>query len=111
MSTIDMEQYRPGDHNQTARRVLAANAAVSMIPFENRKAQRAADIPVIPVRRQGNRPWCPEEHARRLVVMLGYVGEIANLLERGDARYEDPLLKLASAALAWLDANEADRAR
>lgn len=97
MSAIDMEQYRSGDHNQTARRVLAANAAVSMIPFENRKAQRAADI--------------SEEHARRLAVMLGYVGEIANLLERGDARYEDPLLKLASAALAWLDANEADRAR
>ena len=99
-----MEQYRPGDrgslrasHNQTARIAVIATTATAQIPFENRRVQRTADI--------------PEDHARRLVVMLGHFGEIAKRLEKGDSNYDVPIAQLANACTAWLAGIEAERAR
>jgi hypothetical protein len=85
------------DRNTMARRVMVANALVSLIPGERAAVRATNDF-------AGNDPaW----HAR-----LGrHMGDVADALAYGNTPIEDELLKLAASAMAWLDEIQQEKAR
>jgi hypothetical protein len=85
------------EHNVMARRVMVANALVSLIPGEQKAVEDTNDF-------AGNdAAW----YAR-----LGrHMGDVADALAYGNTPIEDELLKLAACSMAWIDAIGKERSR